>query len=91
MGFVYMGGILPCFPSLFRLSLLLFISCCLFVFLCFSPIFLGQGQTTAIYLENREFHSDPVCTDPVQNFPIEASAEVSSTVLRGSAGLHGIF
>ena len=29
----------------------------------------GQGQTTAIYCKNGEFHSDPVCTDPVQNFP----------------------
>ena len=28
----------------------------------------GQGQTTAIYCKNGEFHSDPVCTDPVQNF-----------------------
>ena len=30
---------------------------------------LEQGQTTAIYWENGEFHSDPVCTDPVRNFP----------------------
>ena len=29
----------------------------------------GGGQTTAIYCKNGEFHSDPVCTDPVQNFP----------------------
>ena len=29
----------------------------------------GQGQTTAIYCKDGEFHSDPVCTDPVQNFP----------------------
>ena len=29
----------------------------------------GQGQTTAIYCKNGDFHSDPVCTDPVQNFP----------------------
>ena len=29
----------------------------------------GQGQTPAIYCKNGEFHSDPVCTDPVQNFP----------------------
>ena len=40
-----------------------------FAFLRFSPILLGQGQTTAIYWENGEFHSDPVCTDPVRNFP----------------------
>ena len=32
----------------------------------------GQGQTTAIYCKNGEFHSDPVCTDPVQNFPINS-------------------
>ena len=30
----------------------------------------GQGQTTAIYSKNGEFHSEPVCTDLVQNFPI---------------------
>ena len=30
----------------------------------------GQGQTTTIYCKNEEFHSDPVCSDPVQNFPI---------------------
>ena len=39
-------------------------------FLCFSPLLLEQAQTTAIYWENVEFHSDPVCTDPVRNFPI---------------------
>ena len=44
------------FPLFLRLSLLL-------------P--KGQGQTTAIYCKNGEFHSDPVCTDPVQNFPGE--------------------
>ena len=55
-----------------------------FVFLCVSSFFFalfrfsslfsgslrGQGATTAIYCKNGEFHSDPVCTDPVQNFPI---------------------
>ena len=44
-----------------------------FAFLRFSSLFSssakGQGQTTAIYCKNGEFHSDPVCTDPVQNFP----------------------
>ena len=34
------------------------------VFPPFSP--KGQRQTTAIYCKNGEFHSDPVCTDPVQ-------------------------
>ena len=36
----------------------------------------GQGQTTAIYCKNGEFHSDPVCTDPVQNFPRNAPCHV---------------
>ena len=39
------------------------------IYFRFSPVLLGQEQTTAIYWENGEFHSDPVCTDPVQNFP----------------------
>ena len=47
-----------------------------FFYAHFSPFFThfshfspkGQGQTTAIYCKNGEFHSDPVCTDPVQNF-----------------------
>ena len=29
----------------------------------------GQGEPTAIYCKNGEFHSDPVCTDPVQSVP----------------------
>ena len=40
------------------------------------PILLEQGQTTAIYWENGEFHSDPVCTDPVRNFPTGVSSMV---------------
>ena len=47
-----------------------------FAFLRFSSLFSsspkGQGRTTAIYCKNGEFHSDPVCTDPVQNFPMLA-------------------
>ena len=43
------------------------------IFSSFSSLFSaspkGQGQTTAICCKNGEFHSDPVCTDPVQNFP----------------------
>ena len=40
------------------------------LFLRFSLLLLkDKGQTTAIYCKNGEFHSDPVCTDPVQNFP----------------------
>ena len=36
-------------------------------FCCFSA--RGQGRTTAIYCINVEFYSDPVCTNPVRNFP----------------------
>ena len=43
------------------------------IFTHFSPSPKGQGQTTAIYCKNGEFHSDPVCTDPVQNFPRKAA------------------
>ena len=39
-----------------------------FLFLRFLSFFFEE-QTNAIYWENGEFHSDPVCTDPVQNFP----------------------
>ena len=38
-----------------------------FVFLRFE-----QGQTSGIECANGEFHSDPVCTDPVQNFSRKA-------------------
>ena len=54
---------------------------CFFVFFAFLRfpslflrIFLGHRQTTAIYWTNGEFHSDPVCTDPVQNFPMNTAA-----------------
>ena len=33
-------------------------------FFGFSPILLGQGQTTAIYWENGEFHSTPSAPTP---------------------------
>ena len=39
------------------------------LFFAFLRFLLEQGQTTAIYWGNGEFHSDPVCTDPVRNFP----------------------
>ena len=69
--------------SLFLLFVLFFVLFCFvffiggggggsFVFLCFYPFFFledRQGHTTASYCKNGEFHSDPVCTDPVQNFP----------------------
>ena len=46
-----------------------------FFLLRFSSLFSsspkGQGQTTAKFTAKKgEFHSDPVCTDPVQNFPV---------------------
>ena len=40
----------------------------------FSPILVGHKQTTAIYRQNVEFHSDPGRTDPVQNFSIMATS-----------------
>ena len=49
----------------------------LFVFFVFLLIFLGQEQTTAIYWKNGEFHSDLVCTDPVQNFSKSSAGWVS--------------
>ena len=36
---------------------------------CFGALSEHKGQITAIYWKNGEFHSDPVCTDPVENFP----------------------
>ena len=43
-------------------------------FFCFLRFFLlvllRQEQATASHWRNGEFHSDPVCTDPVQSFPI---------------------
>ena len=64
----------PHFSSLFfaflRFFVFLHFSSFFIVFLRFSPILPGKEQTTAVYWENGEFHSDPVCTDPVQNFPI---------------------
>ena len=58
----------------------------------FSPLFThfsaspkGQGQTTASYCKNGEFHSDPVCTDPVQNFPTNQVWELFRGV--GAGGL----
>ena len=58
------GGVIPFFLRLFVLSFLFF---AYLRFSCFSP--RGQGQTTAIYCKNGEFHSDSICTNPVQNFP----------------------
>ena len=35
----------------------------------FALLAWNKGQITAIYCQNGEFHYDPVCTDPVENFP----------------------
>ena len=69
------GVIFPFFLRIFPLFLTHFFpfsthfSPLLFLHAFFSASPKGQGQTTAIYCKNGEFHSDPVCTDPVQNFP----------------------
>ena len=70
------GGIFPFLSFFFAFSFFfvsLRFSSLFFAFLRFSSFFfdilLEQRQTTAIYWENGEFHSDPVCTDPVRNFP----------------------
>ena len=39
-------------------------------FFAFLRFILEQGANNCNLLENGEFHSDPVCTDPVKNFPI---------------------
>ena len=59
------GVIFPFFYAFF----LFFYAFFPFFYAFFSASPKGQGQTTAIYCKNGEFHSDPVCTDPVQNFP----------------------
>ena len=41
-------------------------------------ILLGQEQTTAILWANGEFHSDPICVDPAQNFPRSKPLEVET-------------
>ena len=64
------GGIFPFlrFFAFLRFSSLLSFSS-LFSYSPSSP--RGQGQMTAIYCNKKgEFRSDPVCTDPVPNFPI---------------------
>ena len=64
------------FPSFFAFSFFLSL---FFASLRFPSFFSycprGQGQTTAIYCKHGEFHSDPVCTNPVQNDPIFSSAQ----------------
>ena len=95
MGLVYMGSeefsfffssFLFVFSSLFFVFVFLFLfSSILGFFFAFLLILLGQEQTTAIYWKNGEFHSDPVCTDPVENFP---SRHCNATKTRGTATKH---
>ena len=73
-----------------------FFSSLFFVFLCFSSLFFvffvflcffsysvrGQGKTTAIYCKVGKYLFDPICTDPVQNFPILKSVPLSKPALR---------
>ena len=40
-----------------------------FFFLAFPPSFLYKSRKTAIFCKIGEFHSDPVCADPIRNFP----------------------
>ena len=61
------GVIFPFFYAVFRFFTHFFVFFRFSSLLSSSPE--GQGQTTAIYCKNGEFHSDPVCTDPVQNLP----------------------
>ena len=65
----FLGGVGGIFPFFSFSFVLLRFSSLFFVFLRCLSILLEQGQTTAIYWDNGEFHSDPVCTDPVRNFP----------------------
>ena len=70
------GGIFPCVFVL-RNSLFFFVFHWFFIlsfFFAFLLILIGQEQTTAMHWNNGEFDSDPVCTDPIQNFPIKRIA-----------------
>ena len=51
----FFGGNLPFFGAFLRF------------FCAFNP--RTRGKLLAIYWKNGEFHSDPVCTDPVEDFP----------------------
>ena len=65
------GGIFPFFYVFFFVFFRF--SSFFFVFLRFSSLFfaflLEDKGEQLIYCKNWEFHSDPVCTDPVRNFP----------------------
>ena len=74
------GGISP-FSSLFCAFLRFFCGTLTFfaLFFAFLRFILEQGQITAIYWKNGEFHSDPVCIDPVENFPTDGSHFFTAT------------
>ena len=66
-------GISLCFSFFFS-----FVCCSsfFFAFICFfrcSPHSPSARATTPIYWKHGVFQSDPVCTDPIENFPKEAS------------------
>ena len=55
-----------------------------FAFLRFSLLLLkDKGKQQPNLLQKGEFHSDPICTDPVQNFPIN-SLQSSTTLPKNS-------
>ena len=66
-----------------------------FFFLRFSSLFfaflLEDKGEQLIYCKNWEFHSDPVCTDPVRNFPnlgtckLEEDKRATTNVYNGLA------
>ena len=73
MGSGEFSPFLPFFSVFLRFLFVLFVF--FFSLLSYSP--RGKGQTTAIYCKNGEFHSDPVCTHPVQNFPTHLTHSLS--------------
>ena len=80
------GGVFPfsrVFLFAFRFSLLFF------AFLCFFLRFSPKARlNNCKLLENWNFHSDPVCTDPVQNFPNVAGNRRKSRESRVLANFH---
>ena len=62
------GGKFPFFS--FFVAFPRFSSFFFFGSLRFSPFSPRTRANSCNLLANREFHSDPICTDPVQNFPI---------------------
>ena len=65
------------FVFVFAFSFFLFaFFVCLRFFLRFSDILLEDTANDCKFLQNGEFHSGPVCTYPVQNFPTKALPQV---------------